>query len=147
MNSVCYKNNIDLIWGRVFFAYGPGQRLTSLIPTCYNNLKNGVKLEIHNPNILNDFIYISDVANAIKHLIEIDNVSGIFNIGSGQGRAVWEVVNIVASALSLSPIYKDMPLSHLGNWANINSISKHGWKSLISLEAGILRTINAFETT
>ena len=91
---------------------------------------------------MNDFIYVSDVANAIRHLIELDNISGVYNIGSGQGKAVWEVVNCITSALKISPVYKNMPASDLGNWANIDSISKCGWKSKVSLEAGILNTIN-----
>ena len=145
INSICHENSINLIWGRVFFVYGPGQRQNSLIPSCYNNLKNGVELKINNPLAVNDFIYVSDVANAIRHLIELDNISGAYNIGSGHGKAVWEVVNCVSSALKLSPIYKNMPSSNIGNWANINSISECGWKSEVSLEAGIFNTINAFE--
>ena len=142
INSICHENSINLIWGRVFFVYGPGQRQTSLIPSCYNSLKNRVEFKINNPLAVNDFIYVSDVANAIRHLIELDNTSGVYNIGSGHGKAVWEVVNCIASTLNISPIYENMPASDLGNWANIDSISKCGWKSKVSLEAGILNTIN-----
>jgi nucleoside-diphosphate-sugar epimerase len=145
INSICHENSINLIWGRVFFVYGPGQRQTSLIPSCYNSLKHGVEFKINNPLAVNDFIYVSDVANAIRHLIELDNISGVYNIGSGQGKAVWEVVNCIASALKISPVYKNMPSSNIGNWANINSISECGWKSEVSLEAGIFDTINALE--
>jgi nucleoside-diphosphate-sugar epimerase len=144
-NSICHENSINLTWGRVFFVYGPGQRQNSLIPSCYNSLKNGVELKINNPLAVNDFIYVSDVADAIRHLIELDNISGAYNIGSGQGKAVWEVVNCVASALNLPPIYENMPSSNEGNWANINSISECGWMPEVSLEAGIFNTVKAFE--
>ena len=145
MDSICRENNINLIWGRIFFVYGPGQRKNSLIPYCYNNLKNGLKIKINNPLAINDFIYVSDVANAIKYLIELDNICGVYNIGSGQGKTVWEVVNNVASSLNLSPVYDNMLTSDMGNWANINKISKYGWKSEVSLETGIFNTINAFK--
>lgn len=144
-NSICHESSINLTWGRVFFVYGPGQRQNSLIPSCYNSLKNGVELKINNPLAVNDFIYVSDVADAIRHLIELDNVSGVYNIGSGQGKAVWEVVNCVASALKLPPIYENMTESNEGNWANINSISECGWEPKVSLEAGISKIVKGFK--
>ena len=147
ISRICDENSINLIWGRVFFVYGPGQRQTSLIPSCYNSLKHGVEFKINNPLSVNDFIYVSDVASAIKHLIEVDNISGVYNIGSGQGKAVWEVVNCIASTLEISPVYKNMPSSDLGNWANISNISECGWKSEVSLETGIFNTINALEAS
>ncbi len=143
-HSICLESSINLTWGRVFFVYGPGQRQNSLIPSCYNSLKNGVEPKINNPLAVNDFIYVSDVADAIRHLIELDDISGVYNIGSGQGKAVWEVVNSVASALKLPPVYENMPESNDGNWANITSISKSGWEPKVSIERGILNTVKAF---
>jgi nucleoside-diphosphate-sugar epimerase len=145
INKICNENNINLVWGRVFFVYGPGQRQTSLIPTCYNSLKNGIELKINNPLTVNDYIYVSDVAKAIRHLIELSDISGIYNIGSGKGVPVWEVVNYIASTMKIPHIYKNMPSSDLGNWANIDSLNKCGWKSETSLEAGIFNTINTLE--
>lgn len=145
-NSICLESSISLTWGRVFFVYGPGQRQNSLIPSCYNSLKNGVVPRINNPLAVNDFIYVSDVADAIRHLIEFENISGVYNIGSGQGKAVWEVVNCVASALKLPPIYENMPESENGNWANIKRISESGWEPQVSIETGISNTVMAFES-
>jgi len=145
-NSICHENSINLTWGRVFFVYGPGQRQHSLIPSCYNSLKNGVEPKINNPLAVNDFIYVSDVAGAIRHLIELDNISGVYNIGSGQGKAVWEVVNCVASALKLPTIYENMPVSENGNWADGNKMCKSGWEPKVSLETGISNTVKAFES-
>ena len=130
--------------GPYFFVYGPGQRQNSLIPSCYNALKNDADLKIINPLVVNDFVYVSDVANAIRHLIELDNISGIYNIGSGQGKAVWEVVNNIAKAMNLPVIYTDMPSSNVGNWANTESIIECGWKSEVSLEVGVLQTIKTY---
>ena len=41
-------------------------------------------------------------------------------------------------------IYKDMPISNLGNWANTDSIVECGWKSQVSLEVGVSETIKTF---
>ena len=107
--SNCAATGSRLTWGRVFFVYGPGQRPSSLIPSCYRSLKHGVAPKINNPLAINDFIHVADVAAAIRELVEADGATGIYNIGAGQHFAVWEVVNLVAAEMGLSPVYHDMP--------------------------------------
>jgi len=140
--SNCSANDCRLTWGRVFFVYGPGQRSSSLIPSCYKSLKRGVAPKITNPLAINDFIHVADVAAAIRRLIEADDATGIYNIGSGRTFAVWEVVNFVAAEMGLSPVYHDMPLSAGGMWADITRMSLLGWQPELSLKAGIALTLN-----
>lgn len=141
LKSICNENKINLMWGRVFFVYGPGQRKTSLIPSCYFSLKNKKSFEVNNPSAINDFIYVADVVDAIKHLIELKNITGVYNIGSGKGKPVWKIVNCVASALNLPPLYDNIILSETGGWANIDRLIQCGWKPKVSLKNGILKTI------
>lgn len=140
--SNCAATGSRLIWGRVFFVYGPGQRQTSLIPSCYSSFKQGRSPQILNPLAMNDFIHISDVAAAIHSLIEADDTYGIYNIGSGQPIAVWEIVNIIAAEMNLAPVYYDMPISSGGIWADVSKIGEIGWQPKLSLQAGIAQTIN-----
>ena len=132
-------------WGRVFFVYGPGQRPSSLIPSCYHSLKHGVTPKITNPLAINDFIHVADVAAAICRLVEANDATGIYNIGSGQTFAVWQVVNFVALEMGLSPVYLDMQPSTEGMWADITRMSSLGWQPELSLQAGIARTLNILE--
>ncbi|SVE63310.1 uncharacterized protein METZ01_LOCUS516164, partial [marine metagenome] len=81
--SIAKRYEVKLIWGRIFFVYGFGQRETSLIPTCYKAIKKGLYPEMKNPFSRHDFIHISDVVGAIKALVETPEVSGVFNLGSG----------------------------------------------------------------
>ena len=140
--SNCLANGCRLTWGRVFFVYGPGQRPSSLIPSCYNSLKHGVAPKITNPLAINDFIHVADVAAAIRRLVEADDAIGIYNIGSGRTFAVWEVVNFVAAEMGLPAVYRAMPPSAGGMWADISRISLLGWQPELSLKAGIARTLN-----
>lgn len=140
--SNCVATGGRFIWGRVFFVYGPGQRPSSLIPSCYHRLKHGATLKITNPLAINDFIHVADVVDAIRRLVEANDASGIYNIGSGRTFAVWEVVNFVAAEMGIPPVYHDMPPSTGGVWADITRMSLLGWQPELSLQAGIARTLN-----
>ncbi len=141
-STFCFSNDIRLIWGRPFFVYGPGQRLTSLIPTCYHRLRNGIVPEISNPAAINDFIHVADVADGIRALIECDEASGTYNIGTGKPTAVWQVVNSVALAMGMQPVYEDMPdCSKEGLWADTGKTKTLGWSPSIGLEDGISQTL------
>ena len=140
--------DINFIWGRIFFVYGPGQRSTSLIPSCYQSLKNGKTPELRNPNAVNDFIHVSDVAKAILRLIESPSVEGVFNIGSGKPRRVIEVCRIMAKKLNLEnllPESVNFPQDN-GIWADTSLINETiGWHPEFSIETGISETIRSLE--
>lgn len=144
--SICKANGCRFIWGRPFFVYGPGQRVSSLIPSVYQSLSAGSALLIDNPMLINDFIHVFDVAEAIIALVESNEAVGIYNIGTGTPVAVWEVVNAVARCLCLPPVYFDMPsLSETGLWADIGRMKALGWWPAMTLEAGIAQTIETWK--
>jgi len=143
--SICAVSGCQLRWGRVFFVYGPGQRPTSLVPTCYRSFKQGFAPQISNPLAVNDFIHVADVAAAIRTLVEADDAVGIYNIGSSRPVAVWEVVNIVAAQVGLPAVYVDMPAPSLGFWSDSAKVISLGWQPELSLQAGIAKTLAALE--
>lgn len=137
----------DLIWGRLFFVYGPGQRETSLIPSCYRALRKGQVPQVNDPNAVNDFIHVSDVARAIQALIESPGVRGVFNIGSGVPARVGEVCQLVSSCLggagSVSEACTSSVSEGRGMWADVSLIgSRTGWMPRLSLQAGIEQTLD-----
>ena len=74
---------IKLIWFRIFYVYGPGQRNESLIPSLINNFKLKKILKVNNPLAANDFIYVDDVIDGFVKAVENVNSEGILNLGSG----------------------------------------------------------------
>ena len=145
-DSICRESNTTLVWGRAFFVYGPGQRMNALIPTCYRDLKNCEEPRINNPLARNDFVHISDVVDSIRVLVESEDSSGIYNIGSGVSSAVWEVVNMVASELGLPPPYKDMPITLDGNFADMARMREHNWVPKMMLAQGISGTVKKLDS-
>lgn len=60
---------------------------------------------------MRDFIYVKDCVSVILWLLKNPNVSGLFNVGSGQARSFKDLANAVFSALGKTPAitYFDMP--------------------------------------
>jgi nucleoside-diphosphate-sugar epimerase len=146
--SLARANNTDFIWGRIFFVYGPDQRSTSLIPTCYQALRNNSKPDIRNPNGENDFIYVSDVARAIVALVDTPVVSGPYNIGSGSSTKVTAVCNLIAQTLNVkNPFPPPDPSSEeISPRADISLIQKEtDWCPKVQIEEGIENTIKDLE--
>jgi UDP-glucose 4-epimerase len=84
------------VWMRLFYVFGPGQRSNSLIPSLVSAARQRQPSPIRNPFNANDFVYVDDVATAIK-TAAIQNIeSGIYNIASGylyKVSDIWQLVN------------------------------------------------------
>jgi nucleoside-diphosphate-sugar epimerase len=131
-----------IVWGRVFFSYGPGQRSQALIPSLIDSFKNGRVPEIKNPLAVNDFVFIDDVAEAFVSLLSSKSIkSGVYNIGSGEPHSVAEVVNLVADNFGSSfrlPEPKIDEFDSAGFWANTSLICKEiSWVPKLNFKLGI----------
>jgi nucleoside-diphosphate-sugar epimerase len=142
--SLSLQQEVDFIWGRIFFVYGQGQRETSLIPSYYSSIAGGQLPIVKNPNSACDFVHVSDVVSAIKALIETEGVRGIFNIGSGYPTEVSRVCEYVAKTLKAEKkIFCDSTSSAGdGLWADISLITgKTGWEPQMPVHRGVEETV------
>ena len=140
--SLFFGNEINFIWGRLFFVYGPGQRSDALIPAVYRSFSEGKTVNVIRPDAANDFIHVADAVNAIKLLIESEKSAGTFNIGSGSLTPVWKVVNAICSNLNLPAYFIDSPISDVvGLSADVSRLRYLGWYPAIPLELGIEKTL------
>ncbi len=95
LQSKCKKKQIDLIWLRLFFVFGKHQSKRSLIPYLIENIKKGKKIHLKNPEAINDFIDVKNVASTIKEIIFRFNRSAILDLGSGYGCKVIDIQNFI----------------------------------------------------
>lgn len=131
------SHSAELAEARIFYAYGPNQKPSSLLPYIVNNLIRGVKPEFKDPNGAFDFIYVDDVAKALLCLCQTEAaVDGIFNIGSGYATSVKQIANLVSQSLSQTTIFADLS-SNSGFWGNNQKLSRLGWKVETSVAEGI----------
>lgn len=135
----------NFIWARPFFVYGPDQRPSALMPTVFRSLKFNEVPPIQNVQAVSDFVHVDDVASAIAILAEVNGTRGVYNIGSGKPRAVWEVVNQIAWSLKKSKLYECREKSSDGAfWAGTERIRKLGWKPRFDFQQGVSQTVNTW---
>lgn len=133
-------------WLRLFYVYGPNQRLGSLIPTILNDMIAGRKPNIRQPGNRNDFIFVDDVAEALTIAALQPNVSGVYNVGSGFSTSVAEVCSmasdIIGNDTTISCDIREK--AAVDFWAEINRIqTDFGWKPKTNLRLGIEATLKA----
>ncbi|MBV6493752.1 MAG: ADP-L-glycero-D-manno-heptose-6-epimerase [Turneriella sp.] len=142
---------------KFFNVYGPNeyhkQDMSSVIYKAFHqiNEKGSLKLfksyrsDFTDGEQKRDFVYIKDCVKAIVALIEKKQVTGIFNLGSGEARSWNDLASAVFSAMGRERKieYIDMPESLKGSYqyftqANMEKLSTSGIDfPKTSLEEGV----------
>lgn len=148
-----YMHRIDYRIIRLSNPYGPYQRpngiLGAVTSFTYKALKNEPITVYGDGTIVRDFIYIEDAVKAIINITEQNTKHKLFNLGSGHGTSINQILEIIASTLNKELIveYKsarsvDVPINYL-------DISRYeeefGPLDLIDLEKGIQLTAEFLE--
>ena len=148
LSMKCAERKVSLGWLRLFYVYGPGQRLESLIPTILFSLKNKKLPPLNNPNNANDYIFIDDVINSFCLAVTCEISSGVFNIGSGESTRVLDVFryaeNIVLESnlltQQLEKVIKKSE-SNINFWADISKAKKElNWTPKTTINHGLNKT-------
>ena len=99
-------------------------------------------------NIVRDYIYISDVINAILKSRENSDCKGLFNIGYGEGHTLNDILKILKDVTKKDFKVKYTAARNIDVPNNVLDISKAkktlGWSPQISLEEGIRMTYKYF---
>lgn len=139
--SKTYRSFFEIIDIRLSNVYGPTHlKRPDLIPTIFNTILDGKKMYVWTKKPIRDFIYVDDLIQSVFHLLNT-NYSGPINIGSGIGRSVSDVCDIIEK-LTESKIYSKK-LKVQGHMKFIQDLTL--LKSLIpfkatSLEKGLEKT-------
>jgi UDP-glucose 4-epimerase len=80
---------------RLFNVYGPGDRTAHVLPDIVNSLTQHGVLELGRMDPVRDYVYVDDVVQALVMLAGYDGSERVFNIGSGEGRSVRQLVDAV----------------------------------------------------
>lgn len=151
LETLCTNLGIDITWLRVFYAYGPGQRVGSLVPALIRSLACGKPLRLGSPKAVHDFVHVEDVATAILCAAERQGVSGIFNVGTGRPTAVSDVAEIVKAVWAGSGFAQNLSANppdasqHTGMWADPRHTSRSlEWSPTVDLVTGVTATVRWF---
>ena len=97
---------IDVIATRSFNHSGPGQERRFLLPGIVNRIRalaksGGNRLPIGNTAVARDFLHVADVASAYIALVERGRPGEVYNVSSGKG---WSVEELVELALRITGV-------------------------------------------
>jgi len=139
----CRRAGIGLVWLRIFFSYGPGQRNVALLPTVVNALEKSEIPSVKSPGSAQDFIYISDVTRAIAMTATLSNVEGVFNVGCGQLTQVGDFVNLISTEFG-SKYRIEFLGTPSGIFASTDKLKNStGWEPIFSVRQGVAETVKA----
>lgn len=133
---------------RVANPYGERQRIETAqgaVGVFLHHAINGKPIEIWGDgSVIRDYIHVTDVADAFVRAVEYDGNKNCFNISSGDGTSLNQLISIIEDVIgrSIEIRYKqgrsfDVPISVLSNNLAANEL---GWKPTISMREGIVRT-------
>jgi ADP-L-glycero-D-manno-heptose 6-epimerase len=123
-NWIIDNNCINQVAGLKFFnVYGPNEyhkgEQSSVVVKAYQQIieKKQIKLfksdrpDYSDGEQKRDFVYVIDCVKVILWLMDNPNVSGIFNVGTGEARSWNDLANAIFKSLNMSPNieYFDMP--------------------------------------
>ena len=143
-------HGLDIIVLRIANPYGPFQyarKQQGFVGTLIARALAGQSIEIWGDGtVIRDFVHVEDVAEAIIAALNYNGIEWVFNVGSGKGRSLREVVEGVTSVTNLSTrqiVYiparsADVPVNIL----DISRIKKAmGWRPIVDWEEGLTQTI------
>lgn len=147
------ETNIDTVCCRFFNAFGPNETNPHLIPEIEKQLRNGERvIALGNLTPKRDFIHTHDMANAIKAIVELENVGfDVFNLGRGIEYAVTEIVATFEKLLNEKITVQIDPLrtrkvERMHLLADVSKLKKRtGWEPKWSIEEGIKDLIANWE--
>ncbi len=154
---LCESLGMDFVWGRIFSVYGPHDREDTMIYYILKKLLDGKSPKLTACEQIWDYLYEDDAGSAFYALGASEKASGVYCIGSGQGRPLKEYVEEIRSFMGseIELMFGEIPYSkhqimHLE--ADISKIVEDtGWIPRTSFRSGIrnmldrMNVVNGYE--
>jgi UDP-glucose 4-epimerase len=134
---------------RISNPFGPTQlanRAQGAVGVFLNRVMNNQPIEIWGDgSVIRDYLYIEDLTRAVSDLIHYQGAESIFNIGSGVGLSLNEVILFIESALGKKAICNYHESRSFDVPENVLAIGRAkqelGWLPRESFASGLKKTI------
>ena len=136
---------VPTVIARLFNAFGPRDTNPHLIPDVLAQLGKGDSVRLGNLEPVRDYVHLEDLAAALVTLLEADHEScSVFNVGSGEGRSVREVLAAFEAALGrpLSVVQDPGRVRKVERprlVADTGKLRETGWRPQVGFQEGIRR--------
>jgi len=150
-----YMHGLDYRVVRLANPYGPYQRpngvLGAVTTFTYKALRSEPITVFGDGSVIRDFLYIDDAVRGIIQIANSDAPHKTFNLGSGYGTSIRQVLSCIESTLQLPLQIQWLPGRKVDVPVNYLDISRFeqtfGALNAISLEQGILKTADFMKKT
>jgi GDP-L-fucose synthase len=92
---------------------------------------------------MREFLYVSELADCIEHLIDLDTNIDLLNVGSGQEVTIKELAKKIKDTIGFEGELKfdnTMPDGNPRKLLDSSLINELGWESKIDLDEGLAKT-------
>jgi nucleoside-diphosphate-sugar epimerase len=153
--AVSFKDSFDtpVVIARPFNTYGPRQSARAVIPTLITQAMTRESVELGSTHPTRDFLYVGDTVRGMIRCAEAEGIEGeVINLGTGVEISVRELANLIFRLLD-----RELPVEFSSDRARPKGSEVErlladarkaerlmGWKSEVSLEDGLQRTIEWF---
>ncbi|MBA1241968.1 NAD-dependent epimerase/dehydratase family protein [Pseudomonas japonica] len=142
----CDAYGVELIITRLQNVYGVGQSLTNpytgIVPFFTQLAKSGRSIPVYEDGkIVRDFVYITDVANALIEVLDRNLGNHIVDIGSGVPNTINRLANLIAKRYGapdphICGLYREGDVRSAS--CDLNpTLELISWRPQVSFEAGI----------
>ena len=139
------------IWCVIPSTFGEGRKTNNIITYTIKTLLKSEKPQYGNLTQMWDFLYVSEVARALRLIGEKGHAGKVYGIGSGEYRQLRDYVNVIRDLINPNlplgigeiPEYSERTFSSCVNIYDL--IKDTGFKPMVSFEDGIIKTIESFK--
>ncbi len=96
-----------------------------------------------------EFLYVDDLADALLHLLQLDDPPDWVNVGAGEDLSILQLAQLVAQVVGYSGQIETDPSKPDGTPRKLTDISRlkaTGWQPKTGLEEGIRRTYRDYQS-
>jgi len=129
--------------------FGPGETNPHVLPEILNGVKRGSVLNLGNLQPRRDYIYISDVADALLKIAAYRGEHRVFNISTGRGSSVLDLVHVLEGLIGRE-LHIEVDPSKVRRIERMSLVLDNSlirreldWIPGTSLEEGLRRTLAA----
>ncbi len=149
---------------KFFNVYGPNEnhkgRMASVVYHAFHQIRKTGRMKLfksHKQGIadgqqMRDFIYVKDIVDILLFCLQARPVNGIYNAGTGQARAFFDLVNNTFTAMDLPSAIEfiETPLDIRDNYqyftqAPMKKLQSQGYqRTFTTLEAGVSDYVRSY---
>ena len=146
---------LDTVIFRITNSYGPREQVISTknaVNFLIHEAFNRKEISIYNKGkFFRDFIYIDDVVSGINVILKKGKSGELYWISSGKKTWFYEFANILEKNTNCKVVYPKTPTYtkkvDVGNFiVNNAKLRKLGWSPKISINAGVKKTLDYFQS-